>query len=186
MTKQTAQQSANANGRHATNGRREMAPSDPGNDKALLQRLQGDLRRLAPVLEQVVGALHAMQSSIDEDKCTVVASATVWHEVKVASTLSTTQAMLAGLGAERLCSALKNANLAPPTAPGGPSGAHRQTSMRSWQGRCSIRSHAATGPSDLGSVAHDHPAPDGCEMDYGDHFFVQFWGSPPGLVPHGR
>ena len=57
MMKQTARQSANNNGRHATNGAREMAPSDPGNDKALLQRLQGGLRRLAPILEQVVGAL---------------------------------------------------------------------------------------------------------------------------------
>ena len=85
MTKQTARQSANDNGRHATNGVREMAPSDPGNDKALLQRLQGDLRRLAPVLEQVVGALRAVQSSITEDKRTAVASATVRHEVKVAS-----------------------------------------------------------------------------------------------------
>ena len=43
MTKQTVRQSANDNGRHATNGAWEMAPSDPGNDKALLQRLQGDL-----------------------------------------------------------------------------------------------------------------------------------------------
>ena len=77
MTKQTARQLANDNGRHATNGAREMAPSDPGNNKALLQRLQGDLRRLAPVLEQVVGALRTVQSSIDKDKCTAVASATV-------------------------------------------------------------------------------------------------------------
>ena len=75
-----------------------MAPSDPSNDKALLQCLQGDLRRLAPVLEQVVGALRAVQSSIDEDKRIAVASATVWHEVKVASALSFAQAMLAGLG----------------------------------------------------------------------------------------
>ena len=131
MTKQTARQSANDNGRHATNGAREMAPSDPGNDKALMQRLQGDLRRLAPILEQVVGALRAVQSSIDEDKHTAVASATIRHEVKVASALSTAQAMLAGLGAERLHSALGNANLAPPTAPCGPGGAHRQTGVRS-------------------------------------------------------
>ena len=133
MTQQTARQSANDNGRHATNGAREMAPSDPGNDKALLQRLQGDLRRLAPVLEQVVGALRTVQSSIDEDKRTAVASATVRHEGKVASALSTAQAMLAGLGAERLRSALGNANLAPPTAPCGPGGAHRPTSARSWR-----------------------------------------------------
>ena len=132
MTKQTARQSANANGRHATNGAWEMAPSDPGNDKALLQRLQGDLRRLAPILEQVVGALRAVQSSIHKDKPTAVANATVRHEVKVTSTLSTAQVMLAGLGAERLCSALGNAKLTPPTAPGGPGGAHRQTSVQSW------------------------------------------------------
>ena len=110
-----------------------MAPSDPGNDKALLQCLQGDLRHLAPILEQVVGALHTVQSSIDEDKRTAVASATVQHEVKVASALSTAQAMLAGLGVERLRSALGNANLAPPTAPGGLGGAHRQTSVWSWR-----------------------------------------------------
>ena len=66
-----------------------MAPSDPGNDKALLQCLQGDLRRLAPVLEQVVGVLCTVQSSIDKDKRTAVASANVWHEMKVASVLST-------------------------------------------------------------------------------------------------
>ena len=101
-----------------------MAPSDPGNDKALLQRLQGDLRRLAPILEQVVGALHTVQSSIDEDKHTAVANATVQHEVKVTSALSTAQAMLAGLGAEQLHSALGNANLALLTAPGGPGRAH--------------------------------------------------------------
>ena len=98
MTQQTARQSANDNGRHATNGAREMAPSDPGNNKALLQRLQGDLRRLAPILEQVVGALRAVQASIDEDKCTAVANATVRHKVKVASALSTVQVMLASLG----------------------------------------------------------------------------------------
>ena len=108
----------------------EMAPSDPGNDKALLQRLQGDLRRLAPILEQVVGALCTVQYSIDEDKRTAVANATVRHEVKVANALSTAQAMLAGHGAERLCSALGNVNLAPPTAPGGPGRAHQQTSVR--------------------------------------------------------
>ena len=89
MTKQTARQSANDNGRHATNGAREMAPSDPGNDKALLQRLQGNLRHLAPLLEQVVGMLHAVQSSINEDKRTAITSAIVRHEVKVASALST-------------------------------------------------------------------------------------------------
>ena len=80
-----------------------------------------------------MGALRAVQSSINEDKCTTVANATVRHEVKVASALSTAQAMLAGLGAERLRSALGNANLAPPTAPGGPGGAHRQTSAWSWR-----------------------------------------------------
>ena len=133
MTKQTARQSANDNGRHATNGSREMAPSNPGNDKALLQRLQGDLRRLAPILEQVVGALRTVQSSIDKDKRIAVTNATVRHEVKVASMLSTVQAMLAGLGAERLRSALKNANLTPPTAPGGLGGAYQQTSVWSWR-----------------------------------------------------
>ena len=89
MTKQTARQSANDNGRHANNGTWEMAPLDSGNDRALLQRLQGDLRRLAPVLEQVVGALHAIQTLIDEDKHTAVTSATVRQEAKVASALST-------------------------------------------------------------------------------------------------
>ena len=60
MPKQMARRPANDNGQHATNGVQEMAPSYPGNDKALLQRWQGDLRRLAPVLEQVVGTLHAV------------------------------------------------------------------------------------------------------------------------------
>ena len=106
-----------------------MAASDPGNNKALLQRLQGDLRRLAPILEQVVGALRVVQSSINEDKRTAVASVTVRHKVKVASVLSTVQAMLASLGTKRLCSALGNVNLALPTAPGGPGGTHRQTSV---------------------------------------------------------
>ena len=89
MMKQMARQSANDNGWHANYGAREMAPSDSGNNRALLQRLQGDLQRLAPILEQVVGALHAVQTSIDKDKLTVVASATVRQEGKVASTLST-------------------------------------------------------------------------------------------------
>ena len=131
MTTQTARQSANNNGWQATNGAREMAPSDPGNDKALLQRLQGDLRHLAPILEQVVGVLRTVQSSIDEDKRTAVASATVQHEVKVASALSTAQMMLASLGTEQLRSAIGNANLALPTTPCGPGRAHRQTSARS-------------------------------------------------------
>ena len=78
-----------------------------------------------------MGALRAMQSSINEDKWTAVTSATVRQEVKVASALSTAQAMLAGLGAERLCSALGNANLAPQTAQRSPSGVHRQTNARS-------------------------------------------------------
>ena len=65
-----------------------MAPSDPGNNKALLQRLQGDLRRLAPILEQVVGTLCTVQSSIAEDKCIAVTSATIQQEGKVASALS--------------------------------------------------------------------------------------------------
>ena len=63
MMKQMALQSANDNGRHATNGVWEMAPSDPGNDKAVLQRLQGDLRHIAPILEQVVGALRTPPST---------------------------------------------------------------------------------------------------------------------------
>ena len=41
--------------------------------------------------------------------------------------------MLAGMGTKRLRSALGNMKLAPPTAPCGPIGAHRQTSMRSWR-----------------------------------------------------
>ena len=39
-------------------------------------------------------------------------------------------------------------------------------------GRCSIRSHAATGPCDLGSVVHDHPAADGREVDYDNYINV--------------
>ena len=77
-----------------------MAPSDSGNSRALLQRLQGDLRRLAPILEQVVGALRTVQASINEGKRIAIASATVQQEAKVASALSTAQTMLAGLGAE--------------------------------------------------------------------------------------
>ena len=50
---------------------------------------------------------------------------------------------------------------------------------------CNIYSYTATGPCDLGSIAHDHPAPDGCEVDYDDRFLVQLWGSPLGPVPHG-
>ena len=49
-------------------------------------------------------------------------------------------------------------------------------------GRYSTYCRTTTGPYDLGSdCAHDHPAPDGCEVDYDHHIFVQFWGSPPGL-----
>ena len=99
MMNQIAWQSTNDNGRHANNSARDMAPSDPANDKALLQCLQGDLWHLASIVEQVVGALRTMQTSIDVDKCTAIASATVHQEAKVASTLSNAQAMLAGLGA---------------------------------------------------------------------------------------
>ena len=131
MTKQMVRQSTNNNGQHANNGAQDMAPSDSGNNRAVLQRLQGDMRCLAPVLEQVVGTLHSVQTSINEDKCIAITSATVRQEAKVASTLSTMQAMLARMGAERLHSALGNANLALPTAPGGPGRAHQQTSVQS-------------------------------------------------------
>ena len=123
-----------------------MAPSDPGNNKALLQHLQGDLRHLAPILEQVVGVLRTVQSSIDEDKRTAVASATVRHEVQVASTLSTAQAMLAGLGIERLCSALGNVNLAPADRPVWSWWSALTNQCAELVGHCSIRSRACDGP----------------------------------------
>ena len=44
--------------------------------------------------------LRTVQSSINKDKRTAVTSATVRHEVKVASALSTAQVMIAGLGTE--------------------------------------------------------------------------------------
>ena len=53
-----------------------------------------------------------MESCINKDKWDAIASVIVRQEVKVASVLSTTQAMLASLGAKRLCSTLRNANLA--------------------------------------------------------------------------
>ena len=87
-----------------------MAPSDFGNDSALKRHLQGDLRHLAPILEQVVGVLRTVQSLINKDKCMAFTSATIRQEVKVANVLSTMQAMLAGLGAEQLRSALGNTN----------------------------------------------------------------------------
>ena len=100
-----------------------MAPSEQAQGRTELQRLQSDLRHLAPVLEQVVGALSAVQQSIDEDKRAAVASATVRQEAKVAGALSTAQAMLAGMGAERLRSTLERVEMAPKTAPNGLHGA---------------------------------------------------------------
>ena len=93
----------------------------------MLLCLQGDIQRLAPALEQVVGTLHTVQSLINEDKRIAVASATVRQEMGVASALFTVQVMLASLGVEQLCSALKNMNLAPQTAPNGLGGVHQHT-----------------------------------------------------------
>ena len=39
-------------------------------------------------------------------------------------------------------------------------------------GHCSIHSRIAMGPYDLGSIAHDHPTPDGHEVDYDDYINV--------------
>ena len=47
--------------------------------------------RLAPIMEQVVGVLCTVQTSINEDKRIAIASAIVRQEAKVASALSTAQ-----------------------------------------------------------------------------------------------
>ena len=80
-----------------------------------------------------MGALSAVQRSIDEDKRAAVASATVRQEAKVAGALSTAQAMLAGLGAERLRSTLERVEMTSKTLSLGPQGANRQPNGRSWR-----------------------------------------------------
>ena len=131
--KQAARQPNHTAGSPDNNGASEMAPSPQQSEKTALQRLQSDLRRLAPALEQIVGALSAVQRSIENDTRSAVASATVRQETKVANALGAAQAMLAGLGAERLRSTLESVPLPPKTMPNGLHGAHRPTGTRSWR-----------------------------------------------------
>ena len=115
---------------------------DASRGRASLQQLRGDLRRLAPVLEQSVGALAAIQRAIQEDARLGQTSATSAHASKVDNTLGLMKAVLAGLSAENLKAAIAHAE-SQPTQP--PKVRSTQDSMRHSMPR-SWRDIAANGP----------------------------------------
>ena len=87
----------------------DLGDGNEANGRETLQQLRGELRRLAPVLERVVGALAAVQRSIADDEAAGVASSTVRHAAKVDGALDVLKGVLAGMSVEKLRVAISHA-----------------------------------------------------------------------------